>query len=324
MNKFWIGILIFGLGLIAGLYISKDTKCDSTTSFEYINKELDCNEKPVVKKAEYVVLSKKIGDYLDSKKQDGSISRLAVYFRDLKAGPTASVNGDEKFAPASLLKIPVAITYFRVEEERKDKGLDSVLDKHIAYKGRGTDGASQFYKPKETLKPETPYSIRDLIFRMLAYSDNDAYQGLRDYLKKLYPEKDYVLETFGDLGILDPQNGLDQTLSARALASNFRLLYNASYLSKEHSEELLQMLGKSDFAAGLRAGVPEEIAIAHKFGERQLDQNNWEIHDCGIVYYSSNPYSICVMAQGKAPIKLSQVIAEISKMFYLEFNSRKL
>ena len=330
MNRksIFVFILLFSIGLVVGLRLNVGKKnCFDSPGFKYINKFLSCDKVAVINKAEYTVFSSEVKKYINSEVKDGKITRMGVYFRDLASGPTVSINGDEKFAPASLLKVPVAIAYFRAEEEMNNKGnTESILDRHIAYKGElRFDYNSQFYKPKETLAPGVSYSIRDLLFRMLAYSDNGSYEGLMTYLAKLFPTRDYLLETFGDLGIIDPKSGLDQTLSPRTLSADFRLLYNASYLSKEHSEELLDMLVKSEFKLGLVAGIPKNVEVAHKFGERQLGSNGqWEFHDCGIVYYPGNPYLICIMTQGDEPAQILGVLSRVSEMFYKEFDSRKL
>ncbi len=318
-------ILTVGAGL-GFLFAVNRPICSEGSPLKYINKSIACGGKPIVSKAEYVVFSNMIRKYVDSKIKEGTLSRAGIYFRDLEGGPAVSVNGDEKFAPASLLKLPVAIAYYRAEEENKDKGDGaSILDRHIAYKGELQFGAAgQFYKPKETLAPGKSYSIGDLIYRMLAYSDNGSYEGLISFLKKLYPDRNYLLETFSDLGVLDPRSGLEQTLSPRSLISNFRLLYNASYLSAENSDQLLNTLSESEFKQGIVAGLPKNVKAAHKFGERELEGQNWEIHDCGIVYFPENPYGLCIMVQGKEPDSLARFIADISRMFYEEFDSRKL
>jgi hypothetical protein len=43
-------------------------------------------------------------------------------------------------------------------------------------------------------------------------------------------------------------------------------LFNASYLNRENSEKVLNLLTKTDFKDGLVAGVNDKnIAISHKF-----------------------------------------------------------
>ena len=329
-KKFIILLFVFlTVGFAVGRSLNVNiTRCTNRGNFKYINGLLSCSKVNAVNKAGYVVFSNNLQHYIEDEVEKKRIGRMSVFFRDLNEGPTVSINGEERFIPASLLKVPVAIAYYAADEELKDGGNNgSIFDKHLAFNGEldTYKNISQIYKPKETLLPNISYSVHDLIFRMLAYSDNGSYEGLLGYLKKLFPGKDYLLGVFNDLGIIDPKNGLEETLSAKSLASNFRLLYDASYLSKEHSEEMLNMLARSEFKKGINAGVPEDVEVAHKFGERQLGaRGDWEFHDCGIVYYPGNPYSICIMASGHDPDLILKAISNVSRMFYEEFDSRKI
>lgn len=76
------------------------------------------------------------------------------------------------------------------------------------------------------------------------------------------------IKTFiSNLGIdhIDPANAAT-ALSVVEYSTFFRVLFNASYLSQASSEKALGYLAQSTFTAGLRAGVPAQVQIAHKFG----------------------------------------------------------
>jgi hypothetical protein len=106
-------------------------------------------------------------------------------------------------------------------------------------------------------------------------------------------------ETFQELGLIDPSAKSENTLTTRGYASLFRLLYNASFLNAEMSDKILKWLAESDYQTGLRAGVPKGVKVANKFGERSFKGGGVkQLHDCGIVYYPSNPYLICIMTRG--------------------------
>jgi hypothetical protein len=66
------------------------------------------------------------------------------------------------------------------------------------------------------------------------------------------------------------------------------------------------------------AGVPPEIVVSHKFGERHFegDVEIEQLHDCGIVYKPNHPYMLCIMTRGHDVRTLAPVIAQISKMVY--------
>jgi beta-lactamase class A len=314
---------IIVISMAAGILMEQiffDNKCDD--SLTLINQELKCTKEYTIGKQEYNVLKNKINVYLGAEKVTNHITRTSVFFRDLDNGPTFGINENDNFVPASLLKLPLMLTYFNLADNNQD-----ILKEQIAFSTTTdqSDLEDQFFKPSHSIKPHTAYSIKYLIFNMITYSDNVSASLLSENLKKINPSEDLFLDTFKDLGIIDPENRLDQTISAKSYASIFRMLYNVSYLSKKSSQDALKILSQTDFNGGIVAGVPEGTTVAHKFGERSnfIDDLK-ELHDCGIVYYDSNPYLICVMTEGHQFLQLLDVIKNVSKMVYDEVNSRKL
>ena len=114
----------------------------------------------------------------------------------------------------------------------------------------------------------------------------------------------------------------DDAMSPKTMSSFFRILYNASYLNSVFSDMALKLLAKTSFVDGLVAGVPSDVFVAHKFGERTIHINETgevvlrELHDCGIVYYPQKPYILCVMTQGMDFAKLKSAISQISSLTY--------
>ena len=73
--------------------------------------------------------------------------------------------------------------------------------------------------------------------------------------------------------------------------------------------------------SGIRGGVPDEVKVANKFGERtQYDASGkaveQELHDCGIVYDAADPYLLCVMTKAPTSDGAAQFIRAISKTAY--------
>lgn len=293
---------------------------------EYINWKLNCGSGPVIDKRAYGKLKVELTDLIQSKIKQKEILTASIYFRDLQDGPTLGINEHEAFAPASLLKLPLLITYLDLYEDNPD-----ILERKLAFRLTGQDknktiAVEQTIPLAAQLKENTPYTLSDLLEHMIIYSDNEAYLGLLRYLNKISPDKNLVRETLKNLGIIDPNNPLDNTLSVKSYASIFFQLYNTSYFSRdETSEKALALLAKADFDRGIKAGIPAGIEVAHKFGERASTENNLQqLHDCGIVYYPGNPYLLCVMTRSTDSTKSSNFISLVSKMVYEEFDSRKL
>jgi len=152
---------------------------------------------------------------------------------------------------------------------------------------------------------------------MIINSDNDALAMLDD---SFWDNESNKVQK--DLGVeVSDGNSTDDFITVKGYASLFRILFNASYLSRDNSEKALKMLSGVEFKKGIVAGVPPEIVVSHKYGERQLCDIS-QLHDCGIVYYPNHPYLLCIMTRGSDYNKLASVIKDISKTIYTDLNIR--
>lgn len=314
-------VFLLAVGFFSGYFSSKILSSCNVGNFKYINLDLICEKKEVVGKQYYATLKSKLKDYIGNKQKENKITDASVYFRDLQNGPTLGINEHALFSPASLLKLPLLLSYYNLQNDQ----IPDLFDREIVAK-------TKWYVPLQMVPPKEPivigqtYSVGTLLEHMIKYSDNNAYYVLLDYLKAISPDRDLLKVTFVDLGIIDPKDFLENTISVKSYGSIFVQLYNSSYFNqKKTSDEVLSLLTQIDWKDGINAGLPEGIVVAHKFGERaNLDNNLDQLHDCGIVYYPNNPYMLCVMTRGNNFNELSETIKEISKMVYEEFDSRKL
>jgi beta-lactamase class A len=290
--------------------------------YRFVNEHFACGSRHSISKAAYIKLENDIRNFIESERAKADIIDLAVYFRDLRAGPVFGVNENNDFVPASLLKLPMVVTYFNIEEQHP-----GILETQLLYK----EGAPPFVPPlrqrvppPDELRPGETYSVEELMRRTLAYSDNTAYSLLTEYLNTSFPGgRNRILLTFHELGVIDPRDIADEVASVRGYASIFRALYNVSYLTPEASEKVLNWLVQAQFPDGLSAGMPASVTIANKFGERLLPDGTQQVHDCGIVYFPDNPYLLCVMTKGHDWDRLTGIIAEVSRMVYVEVDSRR-
>lgn len=253
-------------------------------------------------------LEEKIRNYIEAQKKQGAASHISVYFRDLNNGPWFCIKEDEYFTPASLLKVPLMLAYFKKAED--DPAILSKTYKYVPRK----DEIQQNFKPTLSLEEGKEYAVDDLITRMIMYSDNRAMGLLTENIE----EKD-INSVYQILGISfeDSFNVMGDIISVKEYASFFRVLFNASFLNEKYSEKALSLLTKTFYKNGLVAGVPEEIKVAHKFGERNnLEDNEKQLHDCGIVYYPNHPYLLCIMTRGNDYSALETVIQNIASKVY--------
>lgn len=248
-----------------------------------------------------------VNDMIEAAIKKNTISHAAVYVRDLNNGPWMGLHEKEFFYPASLLKVPLLLSAYAQEE--KHPGF---LERKLLYE-KPVVTASYLFPPAETLEPGTSYSAHELLRRAITYSDNEAAALLGNAIGF-----GNLVEVFNDFGIKEPELGEDYQMRVRTYASFFRVLYNASYISRAHSEEALKLLTASDFTTGIVAGVPAGTTVAHKFGEREgnLDDGNLQLHDCGIIYAPQKPYLLCVMAQGKTTGGILDIMRRIAQETY--------
>jgi beta-lactamase class A len=321
--KILFGLVIFGLGIGGGFLFYKTQDDICTKKYSYINSSFACGKKISVEKTSMNVFREKVNEFIELQKQAGKILGVSVFFRDLNVGPTFGIDELENFSPASLLKLPLALAYLRLEEERP-----GTLQSVIRYT---KDGAinEQTFKPLYSIKKDKNYTIEEVLFYMIAYSDNVSYSVLSEYMNSIPDGGKFVYQTYQELGFIDPTNPEQEIVTSHSYASIFRLLYNSSFLDPGLSEKMLSWLAQAEFKEGLIAGVPQSVQVAHKFGERILEEEKngketKQLHDCGIVYFPKNPYVLCVMTRGEKWEDLMSTIKTISSMTYEEMISRSL
>lgn len=268
-----------------------------------INPLLDCSDSEFIYR-ELQPFEDKITTMIRDRVKRGSLDHMSVYFRDLNNGPWMGIDEERMFSPASLLKIPIAISYFLYAQQER-----GVLDEELTW----TEARKPESTGISTIVPGVSYTIKDLIERMLTHSDNAATLLLTQRL----PET-LLLKPYEDLGITLPSHtGGDYEISVRTYSKIIRVLYNASYLNRVDSEEILRMLTMSEFTEGVRAGVPRSVQVANKYGRRNHDTYT-ELHDCGIVYYPGAPFLLCIMTKGRDVDRMGDAIQSVSALVYQE------
>ncbi len=241
---------------------------------------------------------------VEKEKNDNKIGFMSVYIRDLNNGPWVAVNQDEEFIGGSLLKVPLLISYLKMADSDP-----KILEKVLEYKEKAVDN-NQYYQSLKTLEVGKSYTVEELLEYMIYYSDNNA-----AYLLSQNLGTENFDEVFKALGFGEPDTNKPYPVNTITYASFFRILFNASYLSKANSEKALALLSKAEFNRGILAGVPNNVTVSHKFGIRSDGDVN-QLHDCGIVYYPDHPYLLCIMSRGGAFDNLSKSIAEVSKFVF--------
>lgn len=250
-------------------------------------------------------------EYVDA----GVLTEGSVYFRDLNNGLWFGSNVELAYHPASLLKVPIMIGYFKLAEKNP-----ALLAKKLLYQGDFDSTRLQGIEPSKVLIPGRSYPVEELIERMITLSDNNAAQLLVNNIDPR--ELDKVLQ---DLDVNVNPDDQEHMITMHAYSGFFRVLYNASYLNREFSEKALQILTRTEFTAGLRAGLPPGQLAATKFGESGVapDRDIVQLHEVGIVYYPGRPYLLGIMTRGKRGGDFAAVLRDISRLVYMSVEQQQ-
>lgn len=257
----------------------------------------------------FIPLKTKLEQYISQRKSNQEFDDISVYFRKLTNGSWFNINPNTTYNPASMSKVIELITYLKEAEENP-----KILDKKIFFPRHFTQVSTQNIKDFQ-LKEKESYTVIDLLTYMIKYSDNDA-----TILLNLNINMRIYNQLFIDLKIPAPPSNGEYFITSADFSRFFRVLFNGTYLSPQHSEWGLRLLTTSTFKEGLQKGVDSTIVMAHKFGERIIG-NKIQFHEFGIVYIKNNPYLIGVMTKGASLKQLIEIVAEISRITYLEYNT---
>jgi beta-lactamase class A len=241
---------------------------------------------------------------------------ISLYTKSFPDALWYGFNENEAFQMGSLFKVISLVNYLKQSESDP-----KILDQKITF---NEPSLLQYYEvqgvvPKRKLELGKTYSIRELLQLMIIYSDNVA-SILLERLDQKATFKKLAVDL--DVPIYDESPPFRPN-TVHEFSTFFSILFNASYLSKPDSEYALDLLTRIEYAGGIRAGVPAEVAVAHKFGE-SLKGGFHYFNDCGIVYRPQHPFLICLSLKSKNENGLESLATDIAKLVYKTYSSADL
>lgn len=241
---------------------------------------------------------------------------ISYYFRDMNNGMWIGIGEKEHFSPASLMKVPCMLAILREADISPD-----ILNKKLVYHAAEFDGFEEEAGFKKTEGQE--YSIEELLVQSIGYSDNAATSML---LRFIGIEKITKVENDLNLHIEKHFTPFTDFVSVKNYADILRVIYNGSYLSEAMSEKALEILLTSNYSKGLRAAIPQEIKIAHKYGDRDSVASDGkrytlQLHEFGMVYLPGKNFLIGIMTKGLGSREeKEEIVRDLSS---ITFNSVK-
>lgn len=235
----------------------------------------------------------------DELNEIGKDQNVSVYFEYLSTGANISVNKDNQYFPASLIKLPLAMAVVKKIEKGEWKWQNELV---LMSQDKDSKFGNLYKEPIGT-----KITIEELVRLALQESDNTAYLML---LRNLEPaEFDDVKNHLG----LQEFFSADGNITAKNYSVLLRSLFNATYLNDNDSEKLLNILTETSFNDYIASGIPNNTKFAHKIG---ISEEENVLLDAGIVYLPNRPYILIVMTKSYGKEDASQKMKDISQKVY--------
>jgi beta-lactamase class A len=247
-------------------------------------------------------------------------AEVSMVYRNLGSGDSVLVRPDVRMHAASTMKVPVLLQLF-LDHEVGRLSLDdsipittsfaSIVDGSPFELDASSDSDSTLYADAGGRR-----SLRELAGLMIWRSSNLATNLLIDRvdarrvtetLRSLGADSMDVLRGVEDIPAF--QAGLNNTTTARDLATLMTALGNGTVASEASRAEMLDILGRQEFRSKIPAGLPAGVRVANKTG--------WITrisHDAALVFPPADPpYVLVVLTRGVESEVAEGLIAEVSR-----------
>ena len=249
-------------------------------------------------------------------------AEIAVAFRTLDGRSELLIEPDVAFHAASTMKVPVMIELFKQADAGKLSLQDpllvrnefhSIVDNSLFTLSSGADSDKAVYAADgRTL------TLAQLCEAMITVSSNFAtnllieklgVENIRNTVTQLGAEGMQVLRGVEDQKAFD--KGLNNSTTARGLMVLFERIGSGTAVGRKPDAAMVDILKRQKFNDGIPAGLPKNVAVAHKTG------NITRIHhDAGIVF-AKRPYVLVILVRGIQDSKQSgALMAKMSRAVY--------
>ena len=251
-------------------------------------------------------------------------AEVGLYYRSLQeGGDSVLIAPDLRMHAASTMKVPVMMRLV-LDHQEGIRPLDARLPVERTFASI-VDG-SPFDLPPDSDSDTTFYarvgqeaSIREMMDRMITWSSNLATNILIEVaepervnalMRRIRADSMDVVRGVEDLKAF--RAGLSNTTTARSLGAAMAAIVESELFSAESRTEMLSILERQHFRAGIPAGLPEGTRVANKTGWIYGIQ-----HDAALVLGPEPPYVLVVMVRGHpADDQGEAMIAELSRIVW--------
>jgi beta-lactamase class A len=249
---------------------------------------------------------------------------FALAFKDLSSNKQLFLHEHETIHAASTMKTAVLIEIYRQAKIHRLNLSDSLVltNEFVSI----ADGSTFQLDPADDSETELyrhmgeKRSIRDLVYQMITVSSNVATNLL---IARVGP--DNVVATLHQMGLDEVHvlrgvednkafhKGLNNTVTAAGLELLFEKMAKGKLVSRQASEEMIDILLNQQFNEIIPAGVPPGIKVAHKTG--WIKGVN---HDSGIVFLKDGrKYVLVLLSKDVTDEKAGiRAMAAVSALIY--------
>ena len=251
---------------------------------------------------------------------------VSLAFQDLETGETVLIRETDMVHAASTMKVAVMIEVFKQAGEGKFSLDDRLIVKN-EFRSLA-DGSLFSLRKDDDSDPgiydfiDTEISVRDLTERMITLSSNLATNLLIDLVRAKE-----VMDTLGKLGIRGMkvlrgvedgkafERGLNNETDALSLMLVMEAIVAGTAGSETACREMVGILARQKFRAGIPSGLPQGVMVANKTGSITGME-----HDAAIVFPPGRkPYVLAVLSRGvKSSQEGESLIARLSQLIFRE------
>lgn len=215
---------------------------------------------------------KEIKRYLESR-----IGQYSFFFEDMNSGFVYGYNENVEMIAAGCMKLPIAISLIKSVEE----GKLTFLDKITIVKSDKVYGTGIIHEFNER-----DYTVFELLVAMLIQSDNTAANKIIDLvdINKINEdiERMGLKHTKLNRKTTDERSAntdIENITTAYDLTLLWKHLYNATFLSKENSTMLIDILQRQQIKNKLALYIPDDLKydISSKTGDKKGVENDTEL-----------------------------------------------
>lgn len=230
---------------------------------------------------------------------------VALCVMPVDGGEGFSINGDEPFVSASMIKLAVLGRYMQAV----DLG-DLVPSDEYALRSDDFVGGAGVVAGNA---PGTPFTYEHLAQCMIAYSDNTATNILMDTLGidsiNAYVSEQGLEGTQVNRRMMRVDEGVENIVTANDCAQLLLLIAQGSLASEDSCSKAQAWLLAQKDDQGLIRGLPSSVGFGHKTGSLATVR-----HDGGIVY-AAEPYVI-VMLTSIEESRANVLMEKVSRAVY--------